>query len=186
MSNVLQAARRIIDRWPIPASMVEIGTADGRDLGDLCTPMLGSLRSIDPMYDWVPDVPPDEPFDPARVSDAKVALWHKNARELLHPDTYRWLIIGKSSDVARDGHPELEGEFDILVIDGCHHPASAVEADYWDFRRWLAPHHAVLFDDINHHSPGMAFKAVIERLEAEGGGHRWSDEGGYVGIVEVG
>lgn len=166
-------------------SVIEIGTAFGDDLGDLFHPNLSKLVSIDPMYDWVPDVKPEESFNPELVDVGKVDKWRVNAKRHL-ADIELHLLIGKSRDVAsNDDNFELLYGCDILIIDGCHHPFQAVEDDYWLFKKFMAPLHVVLFDDINHGDPGVAFENVCAALEASGELQEKLDVGGYIGGISV-
>lgn len=158
MTKVL---RSILDASDRPLSVIEIGTAWGEHLHHLegCN-NLKEMVSIDPMYNWVPDVPPDEVFDPLKVDQSKVDKW-----TVAKGDLPISLIISKSSDAAGT---LPHSSFDVLVIDGCHHPASAVESDYWDFASHLVTNHIVLFDDINHGDPCAAADAIEKKLTLEG------------------
>lgn len=184
MSNVLLAAAAILSGSDRPLRVIEIGTGWGTDLHELRSPNLARLVSVDPMYGWVPDVQPEEPFDHAKVDREKVASWDSNSAALFGTECH--LLIAKSWDAAAEPRffPTLSGT-DILIVDGCHHPASAVEADYWSYRPHLADSHTVLFDDLNHGDPGIAFASIKEKLEAAGELVGSSDEGGYVGRLDV-
>jgi hypothetical protein len=176
-SNVTKVLRGMLDAADRPLSVIEIGTAYGDHLYQLrgCG-NLKEMVSIDPMYDWVPDLRPDDQFVLERVDAVKVERWNENRGDL--PAS---LLISKSCEAAgRLPH----SNFDVLVIDGCHHPASAVESDYWDFVPYLVPDHIAIFDDINHSDPCIAADAVEKRLLADG--HSVTrEEDVYRGMVRV-
>lgn len=175
-SNVTRVLRKILDEADHPLRVIEIGTAYGDHLHHLqgCG-NLKELVSIDPMYDWVPDLRPEDKFDRGMVSTAKVDSWWKNSEGL-----QAWLLICKSCDGPSSGR--LVGTFDVLVIDGCHHPAAAVEADYWDYVHLLSPDHTVIFDDINHGDPGIAANAIEAKLQNVS---REEFEGGKIRVLRV-
>ena len=177
-SLVTHVLRRILDDSDRPLRVIEIGTAYGDHLNQLrgCKNLL-ELVSIDPMYDWVPDLSLDEEFDEGRVDVAKVDAWIRNAKGL--PAT---LIVTKSHDAAV-GNKLPHSNFDVLLIDGCHHPAEAVEADYWDFVPYLADDHVVIFDEVNHSDPVIAAEAVEGKLS--GCVSREDCEGGRVRILRI-
>lgn len=179
-SLVTRVLRGVLDASPKPLRVIEIGTAYGEHLYQLrgCT-NLAEMVSIDTMYDWVPDVGPDEAFDPGRVDKAKVDRWNEN-----NVGISASLIISKSHDAASGSL--LSGTFDVIVIDGCHHPTSAVESDYWDFVRYMAEDHIVIFDDINQGDPGVASSKIIEDLKQQGMAVSHEDvEGDRVRMVRV-
>jgi hypothetical protein len=179
-SLVTKVLRELLEESSHPLRVIEIGTAYGEQLQQLrgCE-NLKELVSIDPMYDWVPDVKPEDQFDRDRVDAKKVSDWWKNSEGL-----QAWLLISKSHDAPSSGR--LVGKFDVLVIDGCHHPADAVEADYWDFVPYLAHDHVAIFDDINHIDPEIASKNVVDKLIESGMEVQVQDaEGGRVRILRV-
>jgi len=147
-----------------PVHVIEIGASYGRNLMCLAECPIDRLTSVDCMYDWVPDVKQDEPFDLLLVDAAKVDEWHANSRALI-PNVDAVLIIGRSWDIAVDpaNAGRLQGA-DILIVDGCHHPDSAVEADYWSFEPFLADEHYAVFDDLTHGDPEIAFEHIREKL----------------------
>jgi hypothetical protein len=180
-SIVTNALRDILAASDRPLSVIEIGTAYGEHLYQLrgCE-NLEQMVSIDPMYDWVPDLKPDDKFDPSSVNQAKVDGWKRLCGEL--PIS---LIIAKSEDAA-NGEMLTRSDFDVLLIDGCHHPAKAVEDDYWNFTRYLKQSHIVIFDDINHGDPRIAADAVEEKLIQNGSSVSREDVcGGRVRILHV-
>lgn len=186
MSNVLQMASKIIEESAKKINVVEIGTGYGTDLIEIYSKNLQKLSCIDPMYDWVPDVKPDEKFDQAKVDSKKVESWNKNSKELIKKGVKCNLIIGKSADIAVDeAKSKTLFNTNLLIIDGCHHPISAVEDDYWLYRKFMSKEHVVLFDDINHGDPGIAFENVKNKLEASGELVSYSLEGGYIGRLDV-
>lgn len=184
MSNVLTALSGILASSENKLSVIEIGTGWGSDLHEINSSNLFRLVSIDPMYSWVPDVKPDEVFDSALIDGNKIKEWEKNSSLLCNTECH--LIVAKSWDAATnpDNFSILFGA-NVLIIDGCHHPSSAVEADYWAFRPFMTDRHTVLFDDINHGDPGIAFEEVKKKLESNGELLDSSDEGGYLGRIEV-
>lgn len=180
-SLVTGVLRGILDRSDRPLKVIEIGTAYGNHLPQLrgCK-NLTEMVSIDPMYDWVPDLKPDETFDPSLVNDVKVQSWEENAVGL----PIR-LVTMKSHDAAV-GIEIISGLYDVLLIDGCHHPIAAVEADYWDFLPHLTAEHTVIFDDINHGDPGIASERVESDLTERGFSVSREDvEGGRIRILRV-
>lgn len=183
MSNVLKNAAAVLNALNGSVKLIEIGTSYGREIGDGMSPNVGHWIAIDPMYHWVPDLPPDLPFESEKTDQDKVDEWHRNSEAAL-PDVQRTLIIGKSWDVAADParSPILSGS-SVLVIDGCHHPKEAVERDYWDFAPFMLDEHWVLFDDI-HQDPGAAAHSV--RDELQGRGHLVSyEESANVAVLHV-
>jgi hypothetical protein len=180
-SSVTRVLREVLDASDRPLRVIEIGTAYGEHLYQLrgCV-NLEELVSIDPMYDWVPDLRPEDSFDQTLVDNAKVSSWHRNAEGM--PAS---LIVGKSHDVAV-GNRLPHSDFDVLLIDGCHHPPSAVEADYWDFASYLRQDHVVIFDDVNGSDPGIASDTIESQLLEKGATVSREDrEGGRVRIFRV-
>lgn len=161
MSNVTGVLRGILDQSTKPLRVIEIGTSYGNQLPLLegCVNLL-EMVSIDPMYDWVPDLKPGDSFDPKKVDQRKLDTWHENKGKLPVQ-----LIISKSHDAALENKLP-HSQFDVLLIDGCHHPAQAVADDYWDFISYLMPEHVVIFDDIDHGDPDVASRSVINDLQA--------------------
>lgn len=162
-SNVTKALRAILDASDRPLRVIEIGTSYGLQFRHLdgCD-NLAEMVSIDPMYDWVPDLRPDDAFDESKVDCKKLYSWREHTAGM--PVS---LVVSKSADAAKSG-AGLSGKFDVLLIDGCHHPADAVEADYWDFVPFLSDSHVVLFDDIDHGDPQIAADRVEQRLRDNG------------------
>jgi hypothetical protein len=176
-SNVTKVLRGILDAADRPLSVIEIGTAYGDHLYQLrgCE-NLKEMVSIDPMYDWVPDLGPNDQFVLDKVDKTKVDRWNDNRGSL--PVS---LVISKSCDAAGS---LSHSNFDVLVIDGCHHPAAAVESDYWGFATHLMQDHIVIFDDINHSDPCTAANAIEKRLTEDG--HTVTvDEEMFRGMVRV-
>lgn len=180
-SLVTGALVEILSGSDRPLSVIEIGTAYGEHLHQLrgCT-NLKEMVSIDPMCNWVPDLGPDDKFNPDMIDHAKVDGWKRLRGEL--PIS---LLIAKSDDAAL-GNMLPHSDFDILLIDGCHHPAKAVEDDYWNFVTYLKQDHIVLFDDINHSDPQIAAESVEKKLVDEGSSVIREDVcGGRVRILRV-
>jgi hypothetical protein len=160
------AAKLIASKLDKRIKVIEIGTAYGTNLGSLYCPNIEFLTSIDPMYNWVPDVNEEMSFDETLIDKEKIAAWEINAAAFL-PQTHCNLIVLKSSDAARreDYEKYLNGAT-ILVIDGCHHPTSAVEADFWDYEKFMTDDYFIVMDDLNHGHPQEAFDLIISKLGA--------------------
>ena len=144
------------------ASVIELGTAYGEHLSMLeyCD-FIRRWTSVDVMYDWVPDVRPDEPFDPSRVDLKKVLRWLECSRSMRFE---HHLLVGKTHDMACDTNAPLLLGSEILIVDGCHNPPEAVTADYWDYQAFLTAEHFAVFDDIGIHGPRMAIDEVEGQL----------------------
>lgn len=165
----------MLDASDRPLKVIEIGASYGGQYQLLkgCK-NLKSLVSIDPMYDWVPDVRPEEPFDAKRVDQAKLDSWE---RHVTAADINAHLLISKShdaaADVSEDGPLAYTGmiffeDADILIVDGCHHPVQPVKDDYYDFEPFMADEHIVIFDDIDHGDPQVAASEVEKELREAG------------------
>lgn len=144
VSSCSRAARELLKLLG-PLTIIEIGTSYGRQLPEYS----GSVRltCIDPMYDWVPDVTEEQGFDPGLTDEAKYQEWRRNLDASgCRPVT---LIFGNSYQVHADErwHKELDGT-QLLIIDGCHHPAELVLKDYTNYRKFLTLPHYVVWDDI--------------------------------------
>ena len=165
------------------ACVIELGTAYGEHLEMLehCD-LIQRWTSVDVMYDWVPDVRPDEPFDPAKVDLRKVLRWLECSRAMRFE---HHLLVGRTHDVACDvNSPVLLGS-DILIVDACHHPVEAVTADYWDYRGFLTDEHFAVFDDINVHAPRVAVEQVEGQLRDRGYTVDRRDFSGRVAVLHV-
>lgn len=145
------------------SSVIELGTAYGSHLSmlsqaDYC---IDRWTSVDVMYDWVPDVRPDEAFDPTRVDLGKVLAWLQNSRVIRFE---HHLLVGRTHDMASDENAPILLGSNILIVDACHHPPPAVVADYWDYHGFLTPEHFAVFDDIDHGDPKVAMGEVEGQL----------------------
>lgn len=126
--------------------VIEIGTSYGNQLPKFL-PYCSQLIAVDPMYNWVPNVQPVEGFEPERVDQAKIDSWRKNAEPWKEKAE---LIIGSSYLVHKDPEARVKlAGANILIIDGCHHPADSVAMDYENFRQFMAGPHYVIWDDMN-------------------------------------
>lgn len=138
---------------------IEIGTAYGAQLIEYAG--FDRLLCVDPMYDWVPDVRPDERYDTSKTDERKLAQWLENASKVKNAI----LFVGLSQETCHDeGFCELAKGADVLVIDGCHHPWRAVADDYWSYAGLLADEHYVVFDDVHDEDPRLAFENVARDL----------------------
>ena len=140
-------------------NVIEIGTGYGEQLLYF-VPLCSHVVCIDPMYDWVPDIVEDQGFDENRVCEKKLASWNTACKDFIDKIT---LIVGNSflNEVIND---ERHTKYDLIIIDGCHHPVDAVCKDYWNYQKYMNYPHYVLFDDINQADPGAAFGKVQDEL----------------------
>lgn len=165
-SGVLPIARALIDAIGRSVRVVEIGTSYGDNLpSNMSSAFISHFTAIDPMYDWVPDLPPTEKFDSSLVDAEKLRRWHENAKKL-YSSTIVNLIIGSSYYVCLDAtrYGSMLELTDVLIVDGCHHPTEAVESDYRNMEWALADEHFVLFDDLSHNDPQIAFNNIVADL----------------------
>lgn len=146
--------------------LLELGTGYGSQIPYIA-PHYDVIVSIDAMYDWVPDIMPDQPFDHSLVDNAKVAAW-TDASAPWKSSTH--LFLGNTFDVHKEKEAELLKfcPFDVLVVDACHHPAASVEADFWNHIKFMDQEFVVVFDDVHETDPMIACRNVLARLESEG------------------
>lgn len=146
--------------------LLELGTGYGGQLKFLL-PVFLTVTSIDVMYDWVPDLKPDQPFDLALVDRKKIDIWEAGVA------TWREKIklIVESTFTAHMTQANLlssSGPFDVLIVDACHHPASSVEADFWNYVPFMADEFFVVFDDVHETDSATARDDVIKKLTSSG------------------
>jgi len=148
-----------------PRKVIEIGTSYGKQLMTF-VPKSSITYCIDPMYNWVPDISDAMVFDPKLVDQEKVGTWRKHAEPA--KDKVE-LIFANSFHVVSEGvyNEKLKGA-EILIIDGCHHPADLVYKDYENFMPLLASTHYVLWDDANLGDVGVAIQKQIDTCRAAG------------------
>jgi len=142
--------------------VIEIGTAYGNHLktyGHLAS----RIVCIDPMYDWVPDITENDGFDSQKVDQRKIAVWHQNALEC---GNHIELITGNSY-ISHESNV-LNESFEILLIDGCHHPASEVVKDYKLYLKHLTNPHYVVWDDLRESDIKEAVRLQKIFLEEQG------------------
>ena len=125
--------------------VIEIGTGYGDQLphfGAGCS----KLICVDAMYNWVPDLTLAEGHDTNKFDQKKFDNWTSHVEPF--KDTAQ-LVIGNSFLVhSEEQYQELFKDTNVLIVDGCHHPAQAVADDYLNFRKFLTNPHYVLFDDM--------------------------------------
>lgn len=144
VSSCSRAARVLLSMLG-PRKVLEIGTSYGRQLGSYSA--ASSLICVDPMYDWVPDVREEEGFDPSKVDQEKVETWWANAHSAGVIDRAE-LVVESSYRVHSDPrYSDLFHDTELLIIDGCHHPAELVFKDFSNFRRFLTDPCYVVWDD---------------------------------------
>lgn len=162
-SRIVRHIARHSDR---PPRVIEVGTAYGDHL-PFYAPLCELVVAIDPMYDWVPDLPPSERFDPSKVDERKVAAW--NANTAAFSDHVK-LVIGSSYEVhegfVNDGRP-----FDVVIVDGCHSSDVGVADDYLNFRAHMAIDHFVVFDNMEVGACSRGVDIVLRRLVELGSPH---------------
>lgn len=162
-SACLSVARCIADFLKIKSRVIEIGTAYGTHLCCLDSEFVECVTCIDPMYNWVPDLNEDCKFDETLIDQEKVSSWQSYADKFIN--CRPTLLIAKSADAAVDIRCEhLLANSNILVIDGCHHPVSAVELDFNLFEKFMCDDYFVIWDDLSHGDPGAAFNNTVEKL----------------------
>jgi len=152
--------RYICENIDIPPQVLEIGTGYGSHL-PFFAPLCERVVCIDPMYDWVPDIRPDVKFDPTLTDQAKLDEWEQHAAPFRDKVE---LIIGVSHEVE---YHFLNGPFDIVIIDGCHHPWQAVAEDYLRLRHIMATPHYAIFDDTQSEDPKVAVRELEKQLTNE-------------------
>lgn len=155
-----------IGRYTKTLRLLELGTGYGLQLKHV-VPHYEYTTCIDAMYDWVPDIKPDEGFDKAKINDAKLKSWNDATS---HFSDRVGLILGNTYNVFRDT-PDVvaaNGPYDVIIVDGCHHPVDAVEADFWNYLQFMNKNFFVVFDDINEHDPRVASNNVFSKLKEDG------------------
>jgi len=149
-----------------PLKITEIGTGYGTHL-HILTSLASSLICVDAMYDWVPDVKPDEIHAEARIDSKKLESWNMHAELARKTGAKVELIIGNSFDPIVHENPVFL-ETELLIIDGCHHPADAVFQDYLNFRKHMTTSHYLVWDDVQESDPMTAVQKCKEMLKNEG------------------
>jgi hypothetical protein len=161
--------------------LLEIGTGYGLQIPHVMGHFDHTL-CIDVMYDWVPDILPDSPFDPSLVDQKKMDSWRNACRGLEDRVT---LVLGNTYHVCRDT-PELiseHGPYDVMIVDGCHHPASAVELDFWNHVPFMADSFFAVFDDVNEYAPAHARDNVEKKLRETREVRRRDWQKGHIGAT---
>jgi len=148
---------KLCDLLDDPPRVLEIGTGYGSHL-PFFAPKCERVVCIDPMYDWVPDIRPDVKFDPALTDQKKLDEWAGHVEPFKDKGE---LVIGVSHEVS---YSSLGGPFDIVIIDGCHHPWKAVMDDYLRLRHVMTTPHYAVFDDTQTEDPKVAFRNLKVEL----------------------
>lgn len=145
--------------------LLELGTGYGSQM-PFVLPTIASVTSIDAMYDWVPDLKEDDKFETRLIDQKKIDTWQANVAPWKEKTV---LLIGSTHEI----HSTMEktlfglGPFDILIVDACHHPVSAVEADFWNYRKFMAPECFIIFDDMQSDDPRTARDNVALKLSTD-------------------
>jgi len=140
--------------------VIELGTGYGAQL-PFFAGKCKHVVTIDAGYDWVPDLKPEESHDEKKLDQRKLDFINSSIDEANAKDKVQ-LIIGSTYVV----HENLDlSEYDVLVIDACHHPGTAVKKDYDCYKRFLAKEHILIFDDINQHDPRAGMNFTVEELK---------------------
>jgi len=153
------AVRYLCQKADVGLSVLEIGTAYGKQLNSF-TPLCKNVVSIDCMYDWVPDIKPDEQFDHKLVDQGKVDQWKKYASGNCE------LVIGSSYEVYKQEEYKeiLESKFDVIIIDGCHSPKEAVASDYYNYCMFMNNPHYIIADDMQQSTCKEGAEMIKQRI----------------------
>ena len=157
--------RTIATKFPQEIRVLEIGTAYGKQLPSFA-PFCERVVCVDAMYDWVPAIGRTTPHDPKKVDKAKIDEWNRNVEPFREKTR---LFVGNSFDMHRD--LELRSAAsgsNVIVVDGCHHPAEAVRDDYLNFFPLMALPHYAVFDDMQFGDCERGLKMSLEWLSSEG------------------
>lgn len=161
--------------------MIEIGTAYGLQLkyyAGFCKRVI----SVDCMYNWVPDIDQDSKFDESLVDSDKVSSWKSEVNDN-GLDEICELVVGSSYEVCEDNETITNSDFDVLIVDGCHHPAQAVAADYRNFRKFMKSEHIVVFDDMQISDCKAGAETIVQELKTSG--EYVSSQTGKIGSLTV-
>ena len=127
-----------------PKKIIEIGTGYGEHF-NLLLPHVSSYVGVDAMYELVPDVYDVDGHDATKVNKKKLESFWKNAETF--KDKVR-LVVGNSFYVAHDPrYKKIFSDAELIIIDGCHHPAELVSMDYENFKKYLTTPHFIVWDD---------------------------------------
>lgn len=169
-NQIANAMIDIADASEEPMSVLEIGTAYGNQLPFYCE-HYKRVVCVDPMYSWVPDLKPGSEFEPARIDPRKVHNWTKNAGDACE------LVIGSSFEVHDDPdwlHVFMPG-FDVIIVDGCHHPKEAISGDYLNFLPYMEFPHYVIFDDVQWRDVRLGAEDALSGMEHEKITKKWNN-----------
>lgn len=125
--------------------VLEIGCADGQGVaryGGFCSKVV----CVDPMVFGRPDIVSHNSEDDIGGFDQNKLDRFKD--NVSHLSTSIELVIGCSqwNDVKKS--VEEHAPYDIIVIDGCHHPFDAVWSDFTSYYPFLAKGGFMIFDDL--------------------------------------